>query len=142
MNKIFYCFALLLSITAFSQNYKYNFSNRYLVTVDKKGNYTKGIEENVKGLFYFDMTTAYFELLGEPNKQFKISKLAIDDSKPKIHEMVTIYKFEGPLGKFDIKVYQFVDKRIQIFSSYEGKNYLYIIDKAIAEDGTVYAVKT
>lgn len=141
MNRIIYVFILLFSISAFSQDYKFGFSSRYPVTVDSKGDYIRGAEEKVDGLFFFGLTTVDFELKGSPTEKLEILKIGFDDRHPEIYELVNVYSFQNPKGNFEIKHYQFLDRRIQVFSSYEGKNYLYIIDKAIAEDGTVYGVK-
>jgi len=142
MNKIIYGFILLFSISAFSQDYKFGFSSRYPVTVDSKGDYIRGPEEKVEGLFFFELTTVDFELKGSPSEKLTIFKTGFDDKRPDFYELISVYSFQNPKGNFEIKLYQFLDRRIQVFSSFEGKNYLYIIDKAIAEDGTVYAVKT
>lgn len=142
MNKIIYGFILLFSISAFAQDYKFSFSSRYPVTIDSKGDYIRGAEEKVEGLFFFDMGLIDFELKGKPAEKLDFLKISFDDRHPDLYELATIYSFQSHKGNFEIKLYQFLDRRIQVFSSYEGKNYLYIIDKAIAEDGTVYAVKT
>ncbi len=137
-----YVFILLFSISAFSQDYKFGFSSRYPVTVDSKGDYVRGKEEKVEGLFFFGLTTVDFEFKGSPAEVFNIFKTAYDDKHTDLYDLASIYSFQNPKGNFDIILYQFLDRRIQVFSSFEGKKYLYIIDKAIAEDGTVYAVKT
>jgi len=143
MNKIIYGFILLFSISASAQDYKFSFSSRYPVTIDSKGDYIRGTEEKVEGLFFFGLSEVDFELKGSPAEKLDFFKTSFDDKHPDIYEMVSIYSCKNPAGtNFQIKLHQFLDRRIQVFSSYEGKNYLYIIDKAIAEDGTVYAVKT
>lgn len=142
MNKMIYSFILLFSIAAFSQDYKFAFSSRFPVTVDSKGDYIRGTEEKAEGLFFFGLTTVEFELKGTPAEKFTIYKTGYDDKHTDLYDLATIYSFQNANGNFEIILYQFLDRKIQVFCSYEGKKYLYIIDKAIAEDGTVYAVKT
>ncbi len=136
-----YGLILLLSVSAFSQDYKFGFSSRYPVTIDSKGDYIRGAEEKVEGLFFFGLTTVDFELKASLAEKFTIFKTSFDDKHTDLYDLATIYSFQNPKGNFDIILYQFLDRRIQVFSSFEGKKYLYIIDRAIAEDGTVYGVK-